>query len=97
MLDVVPASILSPADVDGSFNGSVLDLLKQKHDLLASWAVADIVALDADALLVGKLGVPPGEALLLLEELLYNGEGKPLEFSRNYFIPNRFRFHVVRR
>jgi GntR family transcriptional regulator len=97
MLDVVPASILAPADVDCSFNGSVLDLLKQKHDLSAAWAVADIVALDADALLAAKLGVPPGQALLLLEEMLYNGEATPLEFSRNYFVPDRFRFHVVRR
>jgi GntR family transcriptional regulator len=97
MLDMVPASILSPADVDSSFNGSVLDLLKQKHELSAAWAVADIVALDADALLAAKLGVPPGQALLLLEEMLYNDEATPLEFSRNYFIPDRFRFQIMRR
>lgn len=97
MLDVAPSSILSPADVDGRFNGSVLDLLQQKQDLQASWAVADIIALDADATLAEKLGVLPGEALLLLEELLYDAEGQPLEFSRNYFVPNRFRFHIVRR
>jgi len=97
MLDVAPASILAPVDVDDSFNGSVLDLLKQKHDLSAAWAVADIVALDADTLLAARLGVPPGQALLLLEEMLYNGEATPLEFSRNYFIPERFRFQIVRR
>jgi GntR family transcriptional regulator len=97
MLDVVPASILALADVDCSFNGSVLDLLKQKHDLSAAWAVADIVALDADALLSAKLGVLPGRALLLLEEMLFSGEATPLEFSRNYFIPDRFRFQIVRR
>ena len=97
MQDVVPVSILAPEEVDCSFNGSVLDLLKQKHDLSAAWAVADIVALDADAPLAAKLGVPTGQALLLLEEMLYNGEATPLEFSRNYFIPDRFRFQIMRR
>lgn len=97
MLDVVPTSILSPEDVDDSFDGSVLDLLRQKQDLQAAWAVADIVACSADEQLAEELGVPPGHALLLLEELLYNAESQPLEFSLNFFVPDRFRFHLVRR
>jgi GntR family transcriptional regulator len=97
MLDMVPTSILSPEDVDGCFNGSVLDLLGQRQDLQAAWAVADIVACSADEQLAEKLGVPPGHALLLLEEVLYNAEGQPLELSMNFFVPDRFRFHLVRR
>ncbi|MEN8180458.1 MAG: GntR family transcriptional regulator [Pseudomonadota bacterium] len=97
MLDLVPASILPPEDVDSSFKGSVLDLLGQKHDLHAAWAVTDIVACSADEQLAENLNVPLGQALLLLEELLYNAEGLPLEFSLNYFVPNLFRFHLVRR
>ncbi len=97
MLDIVPTSILSPADVDDTFNGSVLDLLRDKQDLDVAQAVADIVALDADSALAGKLGLEAGQALLLLEEVLYDEEGTPVEFSRNYFRPECFRFHIVRR
>jgi DNA-binding GntR family transcriptional regulator len=43
------------------------------------------------------LAVEPGQALLLLEETLFDEEGAPFEFSRNYFIPECFRFQVVRR
>jgi GntR family transcriptional regulator len=97
MLDLVPASVLSPADVDQSFNGSVLDLLKQKQELHIAQATADIIALNADASLAKKLKVEIGQAVLLLEELLYDIEGMPVEFSQNYFIPEYFRFRVVRR
>jgi GntR family transcriptional regulator len=97
MLDLIPASVLLPADVDGTFNGSVLDLLKQKQDLHIAQATADIVALNADTSVAEKLEVEVGHAVLLLEELLYNIEGTPVEFSQNYFMPEYFRFRVVRR
>jgi GntR family transcriptional regulator len=97
MFDVALSSILSPADVDQRFNGSVLDLLRQKQDRQIVQAVADIVALNADAFLAEKLGVQVGQAVLLVEETLFDKEGTAVEFSRNYFIPDFFRFHVVRR
>lgn len=97
MVDVVVSSVLSPAAIDERFHGSVLDLLRQKNDLQLAQAVADIVALDADALLAEKLAVEPGQAVLMLEEVLFDIEGAAVECSRNYFVPEFFRFHVVRR
>jgi GntR family transcriptional regulator len=75
----------------------VLDLLRNKADFRVAQAVADIIALNADRLLAEKLEIERGRAVLLLEELLYDEEGTPVEFSRNYFVPDFFRFHVVRR
>jgi len=60
-------------------------------------AMADIMAIDADRFLVQKLKVSLGQALLLLEETVFDDAGRPLEFSRNYFIPSFFQFRVVRR
>ena len=97
MFDVAPVSILSPADVDERFKGSVLDLLRQKQGLQIAQAVADIVVLNADAFLADKLDIEPGQAVLLLEETLFDQEGEAVEFSRNYFVPEFFRFRVVRR
>jgi GntR family transcriptional regulator len=97
MSDVTLSSILSPEDVDETFNGSVLDLLRQKGGQQVSQAMADIVALNADASLADKLGVELGQAVLLIEEILFDEEGTAVEFSRNYFVPDFFRFHVVRR
>ena len=97
MVDVVPPDILSTTDIDADFQGSVLDQLREKQDLRIAQAVADIIPVNADAFLAERLGVAPGQALLLLEEVLFNGDGAPVEFSRNYFIPDFFRFHVLRR
>ncbi|MBU1878146.1 MAG: GntR family transcriptional regulator, partial [Chloroflexi bacterium] len=97
MVDVAPAFVLSPADLEASFNGSVLDLLRRKPDVHIAQAVADIMALNADDLMAAKLRVAPQQALLLLEETLFNDQCVAVEFSCNYFIPEYFRFHVVRR
>jgi GntR family transcriptional regulator len=96
MVDLVPSSILPPAAIAGAFSGSVLDTLRQKQDVQVAQAVADIVALNADAHLAQKMAVKPGKALLLLEEVLFDVEGTAVECSRNYFVPDFFRFHVVR-
>jgi GntR family transcriptional regulator len=89
--------LLAPEEIDEHFGGSVLDLLRQRENLQAAQAVADIVALDADRSLAEKLAVRRGQALLLIEEILFDDSGTPIEFSRNYFVPDFFRFHVVRR
>jgi len=97
MVDMVVSSVLSQEAIDERFRGSVLDLLRQKSDLQLAQAVADIVALNADAALAEKLAVEPGQAILMLEEVLFDVEGTAVECSRNYFVPDFFRFHVVRR
>ena len=68
----------------------------KKQDVQVAQAVADIIALNADAQLAQKMGVKPGKAVLLLEEVLFDVEGVAVECSRNYFVPDFFRFHVVR-
>jgi len=96
MLDVVLSSVLPSVAVDESFNGSVLDLLKQKQEQPIAQAMADIVALNADASLADRLGLEPGQAVLLIEETLFDKRGMSIGFSENYFVPDFFRFRVVR-
>jgi GntR family transcriptional regulator len=97
MVDIVPATVLAAADIDDSFNGSVLDLMRQKLGVESARAVAEIVAINVNDFLASKLSVPTGQALLLLEELVYADDGSILDFSRNYFVPEYFRFRVLRR
>jgi GntR family transcriptional regulator len=97
MADSVLPSILSPSDVDESFGGSVLDLLRQKHEVEIAQATANIVAINADGFLSRKLKVKAGQALLLLEETVFDTAGTAVEFSRNFFVPDFFEFHILRR
>jgi GntR family transcriptional regulator len=97
MVDYASTAYLSAEDVDHTFRGSVLDLLRRKQDLEVLQAEADITALTADADLAKKLRVKKGQPILLMEELLFDQRGQAIEFSRNYFVPEHFRFRVVRR
>ncbi|HIE38520.1 MAG TPA: GntR family transcriptional regulator [Anaerolineales bacterium] len=95
--DLVPTRWLTPDALGIAFTGSVLDLLRQEQSLRIQEALANITAVRAGRSLAQRLGVQPDTALLLVEETLFDDEGRPVGFSRNYFVPERFRFHVVRR
>jgi GntR family transcriptional regulator len=97
MVDFVLSSILPPTEVDETFNGSVLDLLRKKQLAEIAQVVAHIVAVTADGTMSERLKVRRGQPLLLMEETVFTGAGEVVECSRNYFVPDYFQFHVVRR
>ena len=97
LVDYSPVTILPPAVLGPSFNGSVLDLFKQRDDIHLREALAEITAINADARLAEQLAVETGRALLLLTETLFADDNSPVGFSHNYFLPDLFHFHVLRR
>jgi GntR family transcriptional regulator len=97
MVDKLPASIVSVEDMRTGFQGSVLDYLLKRGDLALTHARADILPVQAARDHAALLKVDPGTVLLLLEEILYTTSGQIIGFSRNYFVPEFFKFHVVRR
>lgn len=97
MLDALPASVVSVQDMRAGFQGSVLDYLLTREDLALTHVRADILPVRADQHHADRLNLEPGTVLLLLEETLYTTAGEIIGFSRNYFVPEFFKFHVVRR
>jgi GntR family transcriptional regulator len=97
MLDALPASIVGVEAMRAGFQGSVLDYLLARDDLALARARADIQPVPADEVQSARLDLEPGTVLLLLEETLYATSGEIIGFSRNYFVPEFFKFHVVRR
>lgn len=97
MMDALPASIVGVDDIRAGFQGSVLDYLLTRDDLTLVHARADILPVPADEDQAAHLGLAPGTVLLLLEETLYTVTGEIVGFSRNYFVPEFFKFHVIRR
>ena len=68
MVDFVLSSILPQGKVDEAFNGSVLDLLREKELAEIAQVVAHIVAMTADRALGERLKIKRGQPLLLMEE-----------------------------
>ncbi len=92
----VSATVLPPNSIDDSFGGSVRSLLARRGDFHIHEALAEITAVNADRFLAEQLRTDPGEALLMLSETLYTEDLAPIEFSRNYFLPGLFDFHILR-
>ena len=96
MRDITPSNVLCAADIDDTFRGSVLDLIRRKRELQISKATAQIEAMNADPNMAKKMGIELGLALLVLEEVLFAENEQPVEYSYNCFVPNFFQFNVSR-
>jgi GntR family transcriptional regulator len=96
MYDVVPAWVTSAQALREGFQGSVLDfLLERQVPLNLAWT--DIVATRADHAVAKKLHTKPSTVLLVLEEVTRTQDDRIAGFSQNYFLPNFFKFHLIRR
>ncbi|HHH42305.1 MAG TPA: GntR family transcriptional regulator [Chloroflexi bacterium] len=96
MVDNVPTTLVSLEALQADFEGSVLDYLRTHATPPPAYARANIIPTRAGPLST-VLRVRPDAVLLLLEEVLYGQDHTPMDYSRNYFVPSYFRFHVVRR
>ncbi|MHB1481438.1 MAG: GntR family transcriptional regulator [Bellilinea sp.] len=97
LVDILPENVLTPAELEVGFNGSVLDLLLQRGspNLLKSYTEINAVAAPTD--IARALEIQRGDVLLMFQAYLYDDLGRAVNFSKSYFIPGYFRFHVVRK
>ncbi len=97
LVDVVPSELLTAAELKRDFHGSVLDILRARGVPELDFSKTEITAVGADSATAKRLNVEPGTVLLRLEGLLYDREGRIVDRSQSYFLPDTFRFHVLRR
>lgn len=95
--DVLPEDVLSPAELNERFSGSVLDLLisRGQPELVSSFT--EIRAVPATPELARALEIQRGDTLLLFVARLYDASNRVVDYSHSYFLPGYFRFHVVRK
>lgn len=95
--DVLPEDVLSPAELNEKFSGSVLDLLINRgHPELVS-SFTEIRAVPATPDLARALEIQRGDTLLLFVARLYDASNRVVDYSHSYFLPGYFRFHVIRK
>jgi len=81
-----------------SFRGevSLYDLLQERFGIEIVRAVATIIPVLAHDEVAGQLDIPVGQPLLLLEQIHYVADGRPVLFSRNTHESRAIQFQVVR-
>lgn len=94
--DLVLTQCLDEADITPAFGGSVLDHLRRHCPQGISQALAEITSVPADPTLARLLQLSDGTAIVLIKEIVYDVEGRPIDYSLNYFVPDEFTFRVVR-
>jgi len=95
--DVLPADILSVAEVESGFTGSVLDLLLRRGDPKLSQSRTDIRAIGATQKVARALQIQRDAVILLFVAKLYSEDGRVVDYSFSDFLPGYFHFHVVRK
>ncbi len=97
LIDILTENILTAADIDEGFSGSVIDLLQKRGSpkLMKSYAVIQAVA--ADSSIARALEIQRGDVLLKFIAWLYDQDGNVVVYSFSYFLPGYFKFHVNRR
>jgi GntR family transcriptional regulator len=97
LVDTVPADILTIAEVEPGFTGSVLDLLLRRGDPKLVQSRTDIRAIGATSEVARALQVQRDDVLLHFVAYLYSKDSRVVDYSFSYFLPGYFRFHVVRK
>ncbi len=97
LIDILPDNMLTETDLEQGFTGSVLDLLLRRGTPPLRDSFAEINAVAAPAEIARSLEIQRGDVLLMFQANLYDESGRVVIYSKSYFIPGHFRFHVLRR
>jgi len=97
LIDILPDDMLSKDELEGSFSGSMLDLLLKRGSPVLASSRCEINAVQAKTDVAKALKIQRGDVLLRFIAYLYSTNGKVVDYSYSYFLPGYFNFHVIRR
>ncbi|WP_338781974.1 GntR family transcriptional regulator [Metabacillus sp. FJAT-52054] len=94
-LDKIPGKLL-PKDLTHD-SESLFELLEKKTDSIIGHAITAIEPIGYHDKISPLLNCDPETALLLLKQMHYDLQDRPILYSLNYFRADMFSFHVVRK
>lgn len=95
--DTFELSLLKSEPTPQDFRAPVFQLLQNKCRINCYMDMARLRPVVADAPLAEILQVTPGTPLLYIEEVDYDVDGKPVLFSRQYFVGNYVQHNILRK
>lgn len=97
IVDYVPQGVLPFSTLVAEFEGSVLDVLLAHPELRVEYADCDVVPVALDRALAHQLEVKPGSPALYLDELTCTHDGRIVNWSQSWLLPDHLRFRIRRR
>jgi GntR family transcriptional regulator len=97
MMDVVPEDLVDTEQLDRGFDGSILKYFLAKEEGFVATSYSEIKPKLAGPRLAESLKIREGEVLLSFNSKVYNRNGEIVYIYRDFFLPEYFNFHVLRR
>jgi GntR family transcriptional regulator len=96
-IDIIPANLVNQAYRDEELHGPVYTFLERRCHQRLDHNIAELLPVVADSRLSELFQCPPGSPLHYFEEIGFNGAGVPIIYSEEYYRPDYFSFHVIRK
>jgi len=96
-LDVLSENIVGKMQVLKEFDGSLSKFLEEKYNQKIEYSVGRITPILPRSYILRKLKIRKLSPLLLVEEVDYNLEDKPIIYGREYWDPNILEFTIFRK
>ncbi|MEZ4830581.1 MAG: GntR family transcriptional regulator [Caldilineaceae bacterium] len=97
LLEVVPTGVVDESTA-AAWDMSLLDgLLQHRAFFDLGYGVAHIAPVHGSEEICAALDVDAQTPLFFIEQTVFTGAGTPCFYSRNYYLPQIFDFHVIRK
>lgn len=97
MVSVVPESVIPFASLELEFQTSITELMTRRRSPPVRFARAEVTAARCQSGVARRLGLRPGDPVLVMDELFLGDEDLPLAWNLLYFVPRSIRLEVIRR
>lgn len=97
MRDIVPEDLVDTEQLDRSFDGSILKYFMAKEKGFVATSYSEIKPRLAGLRLAESLKVRETEVILSFDSKVYNRNGEIVYIYQDFFLPEYFNFHVLRR
>jgi GntR family transcriptional regulator len=96
-LDVFPRNIVKgPLDAV-ELRGSLLQIMEERWGVRIAYSRAAIRAVHLEAETTQRMGLPPDLPWIMMEQVNYTAQHRPVVFSKDYHRGDKFTFYILRR
>lgn len=96
-LDVIPGHLVRSAYAPDELHGPIYDFLARRCSQFVSYNITEVHSAAAEARLAKQLKCRVGAPVHYFDEVGFNAEHKPILYSQEYYVPDTFRFQIVRK
>jgi len=96
-LDIFSENIVERVESLKELDGSLSKFLEEKYNQKIEYSVGRIIPILPGPHILDKLKIGKLSPLLLVKEVDYSSEDKPIIYGREYWVPNILEFTILRR